>query len=211
MIYVSQSFYYFLTGSFLDVDNVPSPKVSDSVDSGAEEKLCEEIDCLISVDLHTTDHERNQSTTTIPTSRFYSSTKRPKPRASVTIGLKELNAAKRKRRRKGPRLCMPTKRRRKHTFIGHITEGPLDEVCAFVPPERHTSVDSGVDIADNDLFTYSDKYKYNFACDLYLPSRSLGKNSDGLMLARHRLSLDSNLGLLPLQKSSASYRCPCCP
>lgn len=203
-----------MTGSFLDVDNVPSPKVSDSVDSGAEEKLCEEIDCLISVDLHTTDHERNQSTTTIPTSRFYSSSKRPKPRASVTIGLKELNAAKRKRRRKGPRLCMPTKRRRKHTFIGHITEGPLDEVCAFVPPERHTSMDSGVDIADNadnDLFTYSDKYKSNFACDLYLPSRSLGKNSDGLMLARHRLSLDSNLGLLPLQKSSASYRCPCCP
>ena len=211
MIGVSQSFYFFLTGSFLDVDNVPSPKVSDFLDSGAEEKLCEEIDCLISVDLHTTDREQNQSTTTTSTSRFYSSTKRPKPRASVTIGLKELNAAKRKRRRKGPKLCMPTKRRRKHSFIGHITEDPLDEVCAFVPPERHTSMDSGVDIADNDLFAYSDKYKSNFERDLYLPSRSLGKNSDSLMLARHRLSLDSTLGLLPLQKSSASYRCPCCP
>lgn len=202
-----------MTDSFIDVDNVPSPKVSDPGDVGVEEKFDEEIDCLISVDLHTTDNDRSNSSTTIATSRFYSKTNRPKPRASVTIGLKELNAARKRRRRKGPKLCMPTKRRRR----GEYGEDPLDEVCAFIPPERHTSVDSGVDMGDNvenDLFTYSDKYQTDIErVTGYLPSRTLGKHSDGYVLAAgQRVSLDATINLLPFHKSSASnYRCPCCP
>lgn len=201
----------------MDVDNVPSPKVSDSVDVAAAEKFHEEIDCLISVDLHTAENDKNGLSNTIPTHRFYSKTNRPKPRASVTIGLEVLNAVKKKRRRKGPKLCMPTKRRRRHALIGDFSEGPLDEVCVFVPPVRHTSVDSGVDMTDNvenDLFTsYGNDYKADIdRVTDFLPSRTLGKsNSCSYMLSGQRVSLDASLPLLPFHKVSASYRCPCCP
>lgn len=211
-----QSISVCLADSFIDVDNVPSPKVPDPVDVGAAETFHEEIDCLISVDLHTTENARDNSLTAIPTNRFYSKTNRPKPRANVTIGLEELNAVKKKRRRKGPKLCMPTKRRRRHALIREFDEGPLDEVCAFIPPERHASVDSGVDMTDNvenDLYTYGDKYKADINRVMnYLPSRTLGKRSDGYVLAGQHVSLDATINLLPFHRSSASnYRCPCCP
>jgi len=205
-----------LADSFIDLENVPSPKMSEPVDVGAAEKFHEEIDCLISVDLHTTENDRDNSSVSIPTNRFYSKTNRPKPRASVTIALEELNVVKKKRRRKGPKLCMPTKRRKRHAFITEFDKGPLDEVCAFIPPVRHTSVDSGVDMTDNvenDLFTYGD----NFQADIdqvtdYLPARTLGKgNHDGYVLAGKGVALNQTLNLLPFHKSGASYRCPCCP
>ena len=182
----------------------------------AAEKFHEEIDCLISVDLHTAENDRNGLSNTIPTHRFYSKMNRPKPRASVTIGLEVLNAVKKKRRRKGPKLCMPTKRRRRHALIRGFDEGPLDEVCTFVPPVRHTSVDSGVDMTDNvenDLFTgYGNDYKDNIdTVTDFLPSRTLGKNNSSYVLSGRRVSLDANLPLLPFHKVSASYRCPCCP
>lgn len=201
-----------MTDSFIDADNVPISKESDPVDAKPEQ-FHDAIDCLISVDLHTDDNDRKDSNT-IPTNRFYSKTNRPKPRASVTIGLEELNAVKRKRRRKGPKLCMPTKRRRRHALIGEF-EIPLDDVCAFVPPQRHASVDSGVDMADNvenDLFMYGNKYKANIdRVTDFISSRTLGKSAGGYVLPGQHVSFNSDINLLPFHRQSAGYRCPCCP
>lgn len=194
--------------SFIDVDNVPSPKVLlDSEDVGTAKEFHEEIDCLISVDLQTVKDDAVDASTTIPTHRFYSKSNRPKPRANVTIGLAKLNAAKRKRKKKGPKLCMPTKRkRRRHT--------PPDSICEFIPPARHASVDSGVDMTDNvdsDLFTYGHRYKGVVDRVEYLPSRTLGKSRDTYVLSGRRMSIDTDINSLPFYKSATSYKCPCCP
>ncbi|KAL9955786.1 hypothetical protein ACROYT_G037165 [Oculina patagonica] len=199
-----------MTDSFIDVDNVV---VSEDVDEAKQ--FHEEIDCLISVDLQTVEDDVVDATPTIPAHRFYSKTNRPKPRANVTIGLEELNASKRKRRKKGPKLCMPTKRkRRRHHLTREYEEDPPDEICEFIPPVRHASVDSGVDLSDNvdsDLFTYGRRYKAVMDRVDYLPSRTLGKSSDTYVLSGRHVSIDTNMKSLPFYKSSASYKCPCCP
>lgn len=187
--------------------------VSEEVDTA--KTFHEEIDCLISVDLKTVEDDVVDASTTIPTHRFYSKTNRPKPRANVTIGLEELNAVKRKRRKKGPKLCMPTKRRRRrHTVTREYHEDPPDNICEFIPPARHTSVDSGVDMMDNvnnDLFTYGHRYKGVMERVEYLPSRTLGKASDTYMLSGRHVSINTTINSLPFYKNPASYRCPCCP
>lgn len=179
-----------------------------------EGEIHEEIDCLISVDLQTVKSNVAEATSTIPTHRFYSKTNRPKPRANVTIGLDELNAVKRKRRKKGPKLCMPTKRKRKHMLTRGFEEDPPDNICEFIPPVRHASVDSGIDVMDNvdsDLFTYRHKYKAVMDRVDYLPSRTLGKSSNRYMLSGQHVAIDTTMKNLPFYKNSASYRCPCCP
>ena len=159
--------------------------------------------------------DKVDASTTIPTHKFYSKTNRPKPRTNVTIGLDELNVGKRKRRKKGPKLCMPTKRKRtRHNFTSAYEEVPPDSMCKYIPPMRHVSVDSGVDMMDNvdsDLFTYSDKYNAIMDKVDYLPKRTLGKPSDTYMLSGRRVSIDTSVNSFPLYKSKASYRCPCCP
>lgn len=207
-----------MTDSFIDADHLPSSRKTDSVDVPASEEFDEEIDCLISIDIHTAERERQRSlSNTISTSRFYSRTNRPKPRANVTIALEELNAAKKRRRRKGPRLCMPTKRRRRHAVLGEFCEFPLDGVCAFVPPERHASVDSGVDMTDNvdnGLFCYRDRCKANIGrVTDFLSSRTMIRSGDNFVLPRQQISFESDIDLLPFRKGSgaSNYRCPCCP
>ena len=208
---------FSVADSFIDVDNVPSPKVVEvSEDVDKMKEFHEEIDCLISVDLQTIEDDVVDATTTIPTHRFYSKTNRPKPRANVTIGLEELNAVKRKRRKKGPKLCMPTKRkRRQHTLTSRDYEDdPPDNICEYIPSVRHASVDSGVDMTDNvdsDLFTYGHKYKTVVDRVDYLPSRTLGKSSDTFMLSGRHVSIDTKIKSLPFYKGSSTYRCPCCP
>lgn len=210
-VLIQSTLYIFsLADSFIDVDNVV---VSEDVDEA--KKFHEEIDCLISVDLQTVEDDVVDATSTIPTHRFYSKTNRPKPRANVTIGLEELNAVKRKRRKKGPKLCMPTKRkRRRHHLTREYEEDPPDNICEFIPPVRHASVDSGVDMSDNvdsDLFTYGRRYKAVMDRVDYLPSRTLGKSSDTYMLSGRHVSIDTNMKSLPFYKNSATYKCPCCP
>lgn len=205
-----------MTDSFIDVDNIPLQKVAgESEDVDPADTFDEEIDCLISVDLKTVEDDVVDASPTIPTHRFYSKTNRPKPRSNVTIRLEELNAVKRKRRKKGPKLCMPTKRkRRRHAVTREYNNGPPDSICEFIPPARHLSVDSGVDIMDNadsDLFTYGHRYKGVMEQVEYLPSRTLGKASDTYMLSGRHVSINTSINSLPFYKSPASYRCPCCP
>ena len=210
------SFLVYLADSFIDVDNIPSPKVVvESEDADPANTFDEEIDCLISVDLKTVEDDVVDASPTIPTHRFYSKTNRPKPRSNVTIGLEELNAVKRKRRKKGPKLCMPTKRkRRRYAVTREYDHGPPDNICEFIPPARHLSVDSGVDITDNadsDLFTYGHRYKGVMERVGYLPSRTLGKASDTYMVSGRHVSINTTINSLPFYKNPASYRCPCCP
>lgn len=202
--------------SFIDVDNIPLPKVVvESEDVDAANTFDEEIDCLISVDLKTVEDDVADASSTIPPHRFYSKTNRPKPRSNVTIGLEELNAVKRKRRKKGPKLCMPTKRkRRRHAVTRGYDNTPPDNICEFIPPARHVSVDSGVDMTDNvdsDFFTYGHRYKGVMEQVEYLPSRTLGKASDTYMLSGRHVSINTTINSLPFYKNPASYRCPCCP
>lgn len=205
-----------LADSFIDVDSISLQKVAgESEDVDPADTFDEEIDCLISVDLKTVEDDVVDASPTIPTHRFYSKTNRPKPRSNVTIRLEELNAVKRKRRKKGPKLCMPTKRkRRRHAVTREYNDGPPDSICQFIPPTRHLSVDSGVDIMDNadsDLFTYGHRYKGVMEQVEYLPSRTLGKASDTYMLSGRHVSINTSINSLPFYKSPASYRCPCCP
>ena len=210
-------FLLFLTDTFLDVDNDPSPKVlPPSVEGEAAKNFQEEIDCLISVDLHTVDRADGVDTSAaIPAHKYYSKTNRPKPRTSVTIGLDELNVGRRKRRKKGPKLCMPTKRKRtRHTFTSAYEEVPPDSICKYIPPVRHVSVDSGVDITDNvdgELIAYADKYNTIVDEVDCFPSRTLGKSVGTYMLSGRHGPVDVSVNSFPLFRNSASYRCPCCP
>lgn len=187
-----------------------------SVNSSSSEKFDEEIACLITVGIHTVqkDKDHNLSSSVIPTDKFYSRTKRPKPRANVTIALEELNGAKKRRKRKGARLCMPTKRRTRHCVLGGFDEISMDDVCAFVPPERHASVDSGLDMADNvanDLFSYGKRYKAQIGPDVvsdFLSSRTMRESSDDFVLPRKHCG---NSISFPKDSRDGNYRCPCCP
>lgn len=206
-----------MTDTFLDVENDPLPKVLPASDeSEAANKFQGEIDCLISVDLCTVERaDGGDTSNAIPAHKFYSKTNRPKPRTSVTIGLDELNVGRRKRRKKGPKLCMPTKRKRtRHTFTSAYEEVPPDSICKYIPPVRHVSVDSGVEITDNvdgDLITYPEKYKTIVDGVDCFPTRTLGKSVATYMLSGRPVSVDMPVNSFPLFRNSASYRCPCCP
>lgn len=187
-----------------------------SVNSSSSEKFDEEIACLITVGIHTVqkDKDHNLSSSMIPTDKFYSRTKRPKPRANVTIALEEFNGAKKRRKRKGARLCMPTKRRTRHCALGGFDEISMDDVCAFVPPERHASVGSGLDMADNvdnDLFSYGKRYKAQIGPGVvsdFLSSRTMRERSGDFVLQRQH---GDNSISFPKDSRAGNYRCPCCP
>lgn len=109
---------------------------------------------------------------------------------------------------------MPTKRRTRHCVLGGFDEIPMDDVCAFVPPERHASVDSGVDMADNvdnDLFSYGKRYKAPIGSGVaadFLSSRTMCGNRDDFVLPRQNVV---NSISFPKDNRAGNYRCPCCP
>lgn len=205
-----------MTNSCIDADNNSVSRETHSVNSSSSEKFDEEIACLITVGIHTVqqDKDHNLSSSMIPTDKFYSRTKRPKPRANVTIALEEFNGAKKRRKRKGARLCMPTKRRTRHCALGGFDEISMDDVCAFVPPERHASVGSGLDMADNvdnDLFSYGKRYKAQIGPGVvsdFLSSRTMRERSGDFVLQRQH---GDNSISFPKDSRAGNYRCPCCP
>lgn len=157
-------FFVFFVDFFIDVDNIFLLKVvGEFEDVDSVDTFDEEIDCLILVDFKIVEDDVVDVSSIIFIYRFYLKINRFKFRLNVIIRLEELNVVKRKRRKKGLKLCMLIKRkRRRYVVIREYKDGFFDSICEFIFLVRYFFVDSGVDIMDNvdfDLFIYGYRYK----------------------------------------------------